>query len=207
MIVNASLRARTCSNGSTTSSELNRTAGEPPVPKSPSFSPSVTFPTETGLRAAIHPLYREAVASLCLCQGCDTFSMPAPQPASSRLAADLRPSSCSARSILEPSRHRLRHRQNPCPFLYLCTYLIVVIYIIIYTCCMTYLYLHPCLCRAFVPVYLSIFLSLVLWMYVLLRVVVLIVFLFSHWLSHGSCSLCFCSCRHLWTVPSSWLRE
>ena len=41
-------------------------------------------------------------------------------PASSKLTGDLRPSLCSARSNLEHGRHRLRCRQNPCPFLYLC---------------------------------------------------------------------------------------
>ena len=81
-----------------------------------------------------------------------------PQPASSRLAADLRPSSCSARSNLEPSRHRLRRWQNPCrSFRY-------------HTChvscsCMHYDLSIRCLCRAFAPVYLFIYLylSLVLW--------------------------------------------
>ena len=115
--------------------------------------------SETGLRAAFHPLLQGSIGSVVLLP---SHSEQKPAKSSSKPAVDLRP---TTRSNLEPSRHRLRRRQNPCPFLYLCTYLIVVIYIIVYTCCMTYLYLYPCLCRAFVPVYLPIYLylSLVLW--------------------------------------------
>ena len=113
-----------------------------------------------------------------------------PQPASSRLAVDLRPSSCLARSNLEPTRHHLRRRQKPLSFL-------VPLYILDSCHLYHHLYLlHDlsilCLCRAFASVYLSIypFSSLVLWMYVLLRVIVVLVLLFSHLSSCGSCGLC-----------------
>ena len=54
--------------------KLFSAAGEPPVPKSPSFSPSVTFSTEIGLRAVFYCGCREAVALPCFCRGCAAFS-------------------------------------------------------------------------------------------------------------------------------------
>ena len=101
-------------------SSPSQTAGEPPVPNSPPFP----LPAFTLLRPTFVPCSSTIVGKQW--PRCAFAEDVTPSrcllhiPTSSRLAADLRPSSCSARSNLEPSRHRLRHRQNPCPFLYLC---------------------------------------------------------------------------------------
>ena len=108
-------------------------------------------------------------------------------PASSRLAADLRPSSCSARSNLEPGRHRLRRRQNSCPFLYVCINLLHDLSISMPVPCLRAgLFIHLsilCYWKCATPGCYSAFVLLMI----------------EAWF------LAYLSC--LWTVPSSRLRE
>ena len=77
---------------STTSSSVSA-AGEPPAPKSPLFPPSCIRHAEPGLRAAVRPLCRETVASLCLCRS--AFPIPAAHPGQPQRATAGQQQACS----------------------------------------------------------------------------------------------------------------